>query len=330
MSKIVKEQIYITQSNMHILNNAAGKAVFSNNTIVHGSDYNDFLRGHIFRLFSDDSVKLTSFISGSLVKEVLDGYEPDKFVSVSKRLAGMLYGIMEDNIDIPPADLIIAEFSLDQTIYLALLKLNYKGTYGHVADEGEVDILMHSDMIPQSGKLKEAAVIDLSSGLVRVAEKAYEIDGEKENYFSERFLMCRDEKSDTAKIRILNRILDYVQTERDKDTPQEALRVKDAAARYLEENGQISFKDAADIFFEDESEKASVNELVDRLDIGNEVIAPVSDATVKKLTTQEFVTESGIRIIVPLLDDRNKDNIQFSYDNGGSVIIKNIGSLITK
>lgn len=330
MSKITKEQIYITKSNMHVLNSAAGKAVFSENIITHGSDYDDFLRGHIFRLFSDDSVKLTSFTADSPVKLLLDDYKTGNFVHVSKQLAGMLYGIMEDNIDIPPADLIVAEFTIDQTSYLALLKLNYKGTYGHVTDEGDVDILMHRDMIPSSGKLKEAAVIDLSSGLVRIAEKAFEIEGEKENYFSKRFLMCREEKSDSSKVRILDRILRHVQREYDTDTPQEALRIKDAAARCLEEDGSISFKDAAEIFFEDESQRASLDNLIQSLDVANEVISPVSDSTVKKLTTQEFVTESGIRIIVPLVDDRNKDNVEFSYDNGGSVIIKNVGQVIMK
>lgn len=330
MSKITKEQIYIAQSNMHILNSAAGKSVFSENIIVHGSDYDDFLRGHIFRLFSDDSVKLTSFTADSPVEQLLDGYKTEDFVHVSKQLAEMLYGIMEDNIDIPPADLIVAEFTVDQTSYLALLKLNYKGTYGHVADEGDVDILMHRDMIPSSGKLKEAAVIDLDSGLVRIAEKAFEIEGEKENYFSKRFLMCRDEKSDATKVRLLNRILGHVQREYDNDTPQEALRIKDAAARCLEEDNLIPFKEAANIFFEDESQKASIENLVQNADVASEVISPVSDGTIKKLTTQEFVTESGIRIIVPLMDDRNKDNVEFSYDNGGSVIIKNTGQLIIK
>lgn len=328
--RIVKEQIYITQSNMHILNSAANKAVFSGNTIVHGSDYNDFLRNHIYRLFSDDAVKLTSFTAESAVKDLLGGYASEKFVQVSRNLATMLYDIMENNVGIPSADLIVTEFSVEQNQYLAILKFNYADIYGHVSDDGDVDILMHKDMIPPTGKLKEAAVVDLSSWLVRVAEKPYEIDGEKENYFSERFLMCCNEKSNASKVRVLNKIIDRVQTGADKDTPQEKIRVKDAAARKLEENESISFKDVPEIFFEDEEEKKAAEDLITRLDMEGEQVAPISESTVKRLTTQELVTESGIRIIIPLLDSRNIDNVAFSYDNGGSIIIKNVGQIVCK
>ena len=53
------------------------------------------------------------------------------FVNFTKLIATSFFNIMIRNVSIPNADLIIAEVSIDNILYLVMLKLNYKSSFIH-------------------------------------------------------------------------------------------------------------------------------------------------------------------------------------------------------
>lgn len=88
------------------------------------------------------------------------------------------------NIDIPSADLLCCIFEEEGKEHLAILKLNYKSAFTHWVnnyEEGNVNtIISHKTLLPlESQRVEECALIDLSDYSLRVLEKKYEINGEK-------------------------------------------------------------------------------------------------------------------------------------------------------
>ena len=104
-----KEDIRLRQVIIHIMDSTMGMPVLSDQVIDFGSDFGDFLRAHIFRLLESDDMKKCSFDEDSKVQAELEAYNEENFIPVSQKLGELLYGVMNKNIDIPPADLLVVE-----------------------------------------------------------------------------------------------------------------------------------------------------------------------------------------------------------------------------
>ena len=127
-----KEDIRIKNVIVHILDSTIGMPVLSDTELEYGSEIADFLKEHIAKISSGDDAKECRFYrEESEVYHLLDSYADEDFVTVSKDIATMLYEIMNSNIDIPPADLMVVRFKEGEDEYLALLKMNYKSLYTH-------------------------------------------------------------------------------------------------------------------------------------------------------------------------------------------------------
>ena len=55
-------------------------------------------------------MKKYSFDEDSKVQAELEAYNEENFIPVSQKLGELLYGVMNKNIDIPPADLLVVEY----------------------------------------------------------------------------------------------------------------------------------------------------------------------------------------------------------------------------
>lgn len=122
---------------VHILDSTVGMPVLSDTVLDYGSDFGDFLREHIYKVMSTDDKKNCEFRKEeSLVYQQLLGLTEaevteEVFVEASQQIASHFYEIMNKNIDIPPADFVIALFETDAAKYLAMLKMDYKTSYTH-------------------------------------------------------------------------------------------------------------------------------------------------------------------------------------------------------
>ena len=105
-----KEEIHIGQAIVHILDSTVGMPVLSDKVLDYGSDFADFLKAHIFRIDTSDEIRSCSFSEEeSTLYKYVEEYDTENFVEISKKIAQELFTIMNQNIEIPPADLLVAE-----------------------------------------------------------------------------------------------------------------------------------------------------------------------------------------------------------------------------
>lgn len=244
-----KEDIRIRKVIMHILDTQTGQAIYSDTEMDAGPDFKDFLKGHIYRVLESDEKKKSRFQELSEAAGWIEQLNAENFVTISFYLANSLYRIMNDNIDIPAADLLLVLFEIESEKYLAILKMNYKRSYTHRELPGagrNVDIAVQKATLPGSGaKLSEAAIVNLKNrDELYVLEKRYEINGVKTNYFSEIFLQCKTNRSEKDKLSIVQRTIQNVQQKYYADnSPKRQIETAQTMNRALVEDGEIDTKE---------------------------------------------------------------------------------------
>lgn len=338
---MVKEEIRIEKVIVHILDAMVGMPVLSDSELDFGSDFADFLKEHISKLGSGDDVKICHFFENeSELFQSLKEYQEDQFVALSKKLAENLYSIMNSNVDIPSADLIVVRFKDRDDEYLGILKVNLRVNYTHrtaaVEDGNFNDIVKFKAVFPtESQRLSEAAIIRLRDMQIRLVEKKYEINGSKENYFSYLFLKCNSSISPKKKLDIVTRTIEKIQKDGlDEYAACEAqMRAKSIIQEELEQNGGFVVEDLADRVFEKQPElRTEFQDKMEHFDMVKQEVIPQNEITVKKYQRQCLYTDTGIEIKIPMEQYKDSNSVEFITNEDGtvSVLIKNIGHLEAK
>ncbi|MBS6196361.1 MAG: nucleoid-associated protein [Clostridiales bacterium] len=335
-----KEDIHLQQVIIHIMDSTMGMPVLSDQALDHGSDFGDFLRAHIFRLLESDDMKKCSFDEDSEVSQILEEYRTEDFIPRSQKLGELLYGVMNKNIDIPPADLLIAEYQVEQQPFLALLKMNYKTYYTHMTDSdpwgNSNSVIKQKAILPgENQKLAEAALISLTDRSISLIEKKYEVNGIKTNYFSQLFLKCHGSLSPKTKLAIVTKAVDDVQKKfyHESEQFEVQMETKSIINQTLEEEGSFAVPVLIDkIFKEQEEMKEEVIKKLDKYNLTETEVTPQNPNTTKKFGKQNLITDTGIEIRIPMEQYQNKDKVDFITNPDGtiSVLIKNIGNIISK
>ncbi|MDE6747771.1 MAG: nucleoid-associated protein [Lachnospiraceae bacterium] len=333
-----KENIRIRKAIVHIMDSTIGMPVLSDTELEYGSEFADFMKEHIAKISSGDDAKECRFYKEeSEVYHILEQYSDDSFVDISKDIAQFLYEIMNSNIDIPAADLVIVRFQYDNEEYLALLKMNYKSLYTHrtmtVSDGNSNEIIRHKSILPsESQRLSEAAIIRLDDLAVWVVEKKYEVNGEKTDYFSFLFLKCSSHLSHKSKLSIVSKAVASVQRDGYDEGERFAkqMEAKRIIQEEIEENGGFTVETIAEKIFEEKPElKVAFQDKMEKYDMVKEEVQPQSENTVKKYQSQHLYTDTGIEIKIPMEQYKNPRSVEFITNPDGtvSVLIKNIEHL---
>ena len=337
---MVKEEIRIRKMILHILDSTTGEPVLSDDVLEAGAELQEFIRDHIAKLFAgDDSKKCEFHKQESEIYRLLNDYDDENFVPVSKDIASYLYGIMNANIDIPSADLFVVRFTSDSLEYLAILKMNYKAMYTHrsIPENNFVrnEIFRYKELLPaESQRLSEACVIRLNDLAIWLVEKKAEINGKKEEYFSEIFLKCKTRLSDKKKLKLVEKAIESVNNEAydELDRYEPNMKAKAVIHEELDKNGGFVVEDIGDLVFKDREDlRTAYQEQVEKFDLVKEEILPQSERTTKRFERQNLVTDTGIEIKIPM-DQYENGNVEFITNNDGSMslVIKNIGKLDAK
>ena len=335
------EDIRITNAIVHILDSSVGVPVLADNVLEHGSDFLEFVKCHILKVIDSDEKKNCSFIEEeSEVYPLLREWNDEKFVPASQEIANILYEIMNKNIDIPAADLLVVEYTIEQHPYMALLKMNYRSSYTHTTCSdpwgNNNDLIKQKAILPgKNQRLQEVALIDLQDYSLKVIEKKYEVNGAKANYFSAMFLKCKGGLSPKTKIAIVNRTVEDVQKKYYNESEQFEVRMeaKSIINQELEESGQLDVPKVIEkIFKGNDAMREEVQEKLDKWNITKEPVAPENPNTTKKFIKQHLMTDTGIEIKIPMEEYNNKERVEFITNQDGSisVLIKNVGSIISK
>ncbi|MGL5259112.1 MAG: nucleoid-associated protein [Lachnospiraceae bacterium] len=338
---MVKEEIRLKKSIVHILDATVGMAILSETQLEYGSDFADFLKEHIAKITSGDDAKTCTFYEKeSEIFQLLTKYQEIEFVDISQKIANNLYDIMNSNVDIPSADLIIVEFRESDIDYLGILKMNYKTTFTHkttsVEDGNVNEIIKFKATLPGNGqKLSEAAIIRLTDFNVQLLEKKYEVNGEKVNYFSELFLKCSSKLSHKSKLNLVTKAIEKVQKTSlgESYACEEIMKAKSIIQEELNSNGGFVVEDLGDKLFEEKEDlRVAFQEEIEKYNLVKEEIIPQSESTIKKYQKQHLFTDKGIEIKIPMDQYKDVDSVEFITNEDGtiSVLIKNIGHLEAK
>jgi hypothetical protein len=329
-----EELIVIKKAIVHILDSAVGMPVVSGRELEFGSDLYDFFKKHISRIADSDEVKYCEFFKDSDFLEILKEGELTGFVSMSQRIAEKLYRIMNSNIEIPSADLVILHFFDGEEECLGILKMNYHSSYTHFTEESGNDIIVQKALLPSGNQmLKEAAIIGMHSKKILLVEKKYEINGVKTNYMSELFLQCRAPMSQKTKLELVSRAVEQVNKKYYEEDVNRRMEVKAVIYNELEgENGLQIETVKRKLFGDSEQMKKEFEEKIEKYNLSDTKIRPQNQKTVKKFENQYLTTDTGIEIKIPMEEYEDKEKVQFITNPDGtiSLLIKNIGKITSK
>ena len=339
-----KDDIRLKYAIVHILHTEQAMPVLSDTVLTFGSDFDDFIRGHICRVVMGDDVKPGKFDEEepSAAYNIIKAYNKTEqdFVQRTQDLATELFKIMNSNIDIPPADIIMVHYEADGEEYFAILKMNYKTSYTHqtISDSlGNInDIILQKALLPsETQKLSEACIINLTDYSVRIVEKKYDVNGVKVNYMSKMFLNCTGRLSTKSKIAIVEKAVNNAVKKYYNESEQFEVQMetKSIINKEIEEAGTIDVPVVIDrIFKENVSIKDEVKEDLSKYHLEKEPLTPVNKNTTKKYEKQFLKTDTGIEIKIPMEQYNSKDAIEFITNPDGtiSMLIKNIGNIKSK
>lgn len=363
---IGKDDIIIRKTILHVLDTIHGDCILSNTLLDPGPDLYEFIRTHIFKIFtSDDTKKCTFYPDNSPVYTLLaqwDENDEDSFIQTSQEIAQKLYYAMHEGPDIPPADLLFVTFQTESVIYLALLKMNYKESYTHqiaiyeqpdpVASEDEypemeentpeeepislihADIVKSKSLLPAaSTRIPEAVIINLSDLSIQLLEKRYEVNGEKTNYLSENFLVCHTSLPPKKKLNILTRVVNNITNKYEDADMMAKMNVKSALQKTYVDNKQFDIEEIGQkLFGKSPERKAEFDEKMESYDLQYDTFSVSNESTLKNLEKQIMVTDSGIEISIPMETFNKVGCLEIKTDSSGksTIIIKDIDNLIVK
>ncbi|MDR5658954.1 nucleoid-associated protein [Serpentinicella sp. ANB-PHB4] len=334
--------IRVKKAILHILDNSVQIPVISTKELEKNEEVFYYLEEHILKVLNNSKVKEGVFDNPdnkilSLCEKLRTNSE--SFIGISIELAEDLFEIMKKNANISPGDVIICIFEMDMAEYLAVLKFNYKPSYIHHVintEEGVANnIIRQMTTLPNiTQKVDESIIINFSDMSIKLLEKLYEIDDEKDFYLSTKFLNCSFDLSSHEKFKIISDVtkkLNKKYFDEDFKTP---VKLNQTLATQLKENHEIQVSDVANEVFGDYQEiKEEYMEEVKSAGINEDQVKLTEhDSFSKKLITQKFKTDSGIEIKLPSDYYNNKDMIEFINNPDGtiSIILKNINKLFNR
>lgn len=334
-----KDEIIIRNAIVHILDSTIGMPVLSDTLLELGPDLNDFLRGHIYKIASSDDVKSCQFNKEeSAVYNIILEFNEENLIQISQDLSNHLYMIMNQNIDITPADLLVVTYQVNSTMHLALLKMNYKESYIHITGSDVYgntnDIIKQKATLPsESTKLSEAVLINLSDYSIELVEKKYEINGVKTNYLSKIFLQCMSKLSPKTKLNIVTKAVEQIHQKYYEEDFDKHMEAKSILHNEYIEQGSINISSLGEKIFKDNIEvREDFDQKLEKYNIEADEVKPRNKQTTKKFEKQFLTTDTGIEINIPMDQYNNKKNVEFITNPDGtiSVIIKNINHIISK
>lgn len=337
----MSHDITIKRAVLHVLDNESGMSVLSNSELEVNSELADYLGKHIDRVIDDPNVKKARFVGEEnavlILCKLLNDNEDD-FLAITTDMTNKLFNLMKQHVDIPSADLVCSVFEIDGKRYLGILKLNYKVGFTHwVHNEsgGSVNsIIKHKTLLPQEGqKLEECAIISLEDYSIKVMEKQYEINGEKDFYLTKHFLKCTCDLSDNAKLKIIDRVTKEINKKYFDEDYEKAIKLKKAVSESFEETASIQLDHIAGRMFENNlGIREEYIEEVTKAGIHEKEISVPDKLIEKKFKKHKIKTDNGIEIDFPLEYAGNSDKIEFINNPDGtiSIVIKNVGKIINK
>lgn len=333
-----KDSIKVTNAIVHILDSSMDMPVLSNARLDLSEEIEDFIKIHIFKILMSDNYKATQLddCDNYCYKELSTYLDNNDFIAATKNLSLQLFTLMKKNVDIPAADLIFATFNYEDDSYFSILKMNYKSSYIHFVetiDTGAKNtIIKQKTVLPSEAQsLDEVVIINLDDFSVKIVEKKYLINGQKEYYLSHYYLGCQPELSSKSKLDIVTKTADQINKKHFNDDIEKKMQFKKILLDNYDEHGGFNVDDVINEVFENNVEaKNEFKEKIINQGLDKKEFQIQSKSNFKKLERQIIKTDTGIEINIPLDQYADTDRLEFITNTDGtiSILIKNVGKLV--
>lgn len=323
---------------VHILDTNLHLPVLSEREHPVDDEITGFIEKHVTRIIEDDDLRTAVFTGENnrlreLCYEASGGF--DNFVPLTQEIAGILFDIMQKNVDIPPADLICCLIELDHVMHLGILKLNYKPSYIHYVQadsDGKVNsIVKQKTALPgENQKIDECALISLNDFGIRLLEKKYDVNGEKIYYFSALFLNCAGELSGKEKVKAFKKATENFNKKYFDEDFRVSAEIKNAVAESIDHHEAINVAEVAENVFRQNPEmRQAYIEHIEKSGLRDRTITVNEELAEKSFKRQKIKTDTGIEISLPVEYYRDNQKVEFinNIDGTISIIIKNISRI---
>lgn len=323
--------ILFDQTIIHFLDLAQGIPVLSSKPIVLNDEIEAYITKYLTDLFDSHNMCQAIFEETSPWGQIFRTDSLD-FYSFSCDLAKQFYAYMQTLQTIPSGDLVFTKFERDELPYLAFFKLNYKEAYTHVVDQavaGPVNqIIKHHTIFPDTiSKIQEAALIRLDTCDVLL------LDGHKEKYLHT-LLGTTCPLSTKEKIKVIEKVITETIEENFENKLEAISFAKTNLAKSIDHTSSILIEEVLEETFKDHDQlkEACLNTFHEEGITEKAIEITHAEKVGRKYTSHKLKTNTGIELKLPteMLHDPNKIEFINNPDGTLSIVLKNIGSLMSK
>lgn len=328
-------EITIEKSILHILDTSIGTPVLSGR-VLPPDESTDYFSKHIEKLLGDSELKECRFEEGGnpagmLIERISD----ENFIPSTQQLAELLYGIMISNADIPSADVLFAVFRHKNDRYLGLVKFNYKEAYTHSLTSVEgmtaAGVIKHKALFANdSQKIDECIFINLRNLDIKIKEKKYEINGQKDHYLSSLFMRTQPARSYKEQFRLVEKSAEQIVKKFYTGDSLKQAEVKMAIKNNVDRNLEIDIDDLSKSAFHDSPDMQNQYKQELSQKGFTEKKIKINQQIYQELErSHKIITDIGIKMEIPsdLMKDKNKVEFFVNQDGTMSILVKNINEV---
>jgi hypothetical protein len=333
-------EIQLQQAIIHVLDSNVGVPVLSRRELELSPEIQHYFEKLIERAMADDGLKEAWFQGdGNRMRERCDRLAGGgDLIEISAEIAGDLYRIMAGQGAIPPADLVCCRFDRNEQAFLGVLKLNYRTGFIHFVaterDGQEVTLVQQKTVLPsESQKPEECFFVDLGEFGIRLLEKEYEIDGEKDFYLSKLLLACEYGLSNREKAKVLDKVTKQIGQKYYSEDVTAVARMRQAVTGKAAEDRPVELDElAGSVFREDPAVRREYLEEIRKAGLVETEVRLPEKLAARKFASQKIETDTGIELQFPAEYFNNKEKIEIINNPDGtlSILIKNVTKIKNK
>lgn len=316
---------------VHLLDSSLDIPLLSAHPLALTDETEAFVTSHIIKLLENMSLCHGTFTEESAYGTMFYAGEFD-FYETSCNLAKQIFAYMKNYAGIPSGDLIVVDFTRDETHFFGFFKINYKEAFTHYVDssgEGMQNTLIkHKTIFPDSSsKIQEAVLINLDTLELSI------LDTLKEKYL-------KDLLGFTATLTVKEKlkVVEYVMNEAIEENFENKLEAKSFAknniAKSINASSSIMLEEILEETFGDH--EAVIDTCLSKCQAfglsEKKIELPKAESTYKKYASSKLKTNTGIEIKLPSEMLSDPESIEFINNPDGtiSILLKNIAELQNK
>lgn len=330
------EEITIKEMIVHILDSSMPSAILSKQAITQAPGNTEFFMAHIVKLLNDDAIKDCVFVEDqNMFLEYMHNFKEGKWdlITCSSHIAEKLFAILQNNEEIPPADLGVVHFLSKSVPYLAILKLNYQRSFIHDSDYESEEVCNHileyrTALPSPTQRISEGLVINLDDMSIQIVERSYYVDQVKQPYLSKILLQCETRLSSKEQYNIVKNAAQQVTKKFYDNDPEKKMSITKELYEAIQEDGIIELEQYASRSFDPDVKEAFM-ETCEKKGIEDQKVVLQEKTIEKAFSKQKIRTKDGIEITIPMefYNDSSKVQIETDMEGRSKIVIKNISIL---